>query len=301
MSTGAPVTGQYESPFRLDGRGISPANHLGSAKLEIVPIDVNVGVDNVIPFGNNVNFGFSGFVYRNVAAFSMQTGDVIAFDLRGLVRDGTGTPGDIRHNVYFATASANPQTCGQVVSASSGWTQVVSQSQTPQNPQGDETTGNFELRFTAEAPFAFPGGGLLVGFETSPPAVAQCCTAPFPHTSCTDPDGRFHARFYGLSNLSTGSLTGDEVAIGGIAILEPGGPPPPSTCAEGVSAARTRIGQILPGRPLLRALLNFSLTRVQAGATNAERNFGLLVDFLTRTRLISSQDAAELKGLVAPC
>jgi TolB protein len=73
------------------------------------------------------------------------------------------------------------------------------------------------------------------------------------------------------------------------------------TCAEGVSAARAQIDQLLATRPFLRALLNFSLTQVQAGATNAERNFGLLVDFLTSMQLISSQDAAELEDLVAPC
>lgn len=177
---------------------------------------------------------------------------------------------------------------------------MVTQNQAPQNPQGDTVTGNFELRYTAEAPFVFPGGGLLVGFETSPPApIAQCCTAPFPQTSCSDPDGRFHSRFYLLPNLWAGPLTGDGVDIGGIAILEPGGTP--RTCAEGVSEARSRITQLFPDRPFLRALLNFLLTRMQAGAPNAERNYGLILDLLAQLGLISAQEAADLKSLVAPC
>jgi hypothetical protein len=292
--------GEYESPFRLDGRGIAPAGHLGPSKLEIVPINIQTGSDFVVPFGNNANFGFTGFVYRNVASFNLQAGDVIAFDLRGLARDATGTPrGDLRHSIYFATASANPQSCGQVVSAASGWTQVVTQNQLPQNPMGDTVTGNFELRFSAEAPFVFPGGGLLVGFETSPPAIAQCCTAAFPHTTCTDPDGRFHSRFFFLPNLTTGPLTGDGLGIGGIAILESGGAPP--TCAEGVSLARSQIAQILPNRPFLRGILNFLLTRIEGGDPNAETNYGRLLDALAQLRLITTQEAADLKDLVALC
>jgi hypothetical protein len=287
------IVGAYESPFRLDGRRIAPANHLGPAKLEIVPVDSHTELEFSAPFGNNVNFGFTGFVYRNVAPFSLVPGDVIAFDLRGLATSA------MRHNIYFATASANPQACGQVVSASTGWTSVVTQTQTPQNPLGDTITGNFELRYTAEAPFVFPGGGLLVGFETSPPAaIAHAGIAPFPWTTCTDPDDRFHGRFFFLPNLTTGPLTGDQTGIGGIAILTPGGP---STCAEGVSAARSLIGQLIPDRPFLRALLNFLLTRMQAGFPNAERNFGLLLDLMAQLGLITPQEASELQSLVAPC
>jgi TolB protein len=73
------------------------------------------------------------------------------------------------------------------------------------------------------------------------------------------------------------------------------------SCAEGVSEARSRIAQLLPNRPFLRALLNFVLTNMQGGAPNAERNFGLLLDLLVQLQLISAQDAADLKGLVSPC
>jgi hypothetical protein len=42
---------------------------------------------------------------------------------------------------------------------------VVTNTQTPLNPRGDAVIGNFELRFTAEAPFSFPGGGLIIRFS----------------------------------------------------------------------------------------------------------------------------------------
>ena len=75
----------------------------------------------------------------------------------------------------------------------------------------------------------------------------------------------------------------------------------PTTCAEGVIQARSRIAQLLPNRPLYRLVLNFLLFRIQNGAPNAETNFGLLLDFLVRDQILSAQDAAELKDLVSPC
>ena len=73
------------------------------------------------------------------------------------------------------------------------------------------------------------------------------------------------------------------------------------TCAEGLSEARSRIAQLLADRPFLRFFLNLLLFRMQAGAPNAETNFGLLLDYLVRNQLMSAQDAAELKDLVSPC
>jgi TolB protein len=75
----------------------------------------------------------------------------------------------------------------------------------------------------------------------------------------------------------------------------------PTTCAEGVSEARSRIAQLLPNEPFLRLFLNFFLFRMQGGAPNAETNFGLLLDYLVRNQLMSAEDAAELKDLVSPC
>ena len=306
------LAGEVDSPFVLS-REIAPASHLGPSKVEIVPA-VSQVLNNAIPFGNNVVFSFTGFIYRNVPAFSLAVGDVIAFDIAG------ANSVEIQRTIFFATANKNPAACvfnpftGQItnpqgIAATSGWTQVVPETQIPQNAFGDAVVGNFELRYTAQAPFAFPGGGLLVGFQGSPPGKFPDETPDgfvAGAANCTDASGLLYARFFHLPDQTTGVLdvpgtnTGDGAHIGGMVIFPEGGGDT-TTCAEGVSAARARIDQLLATQPFLRAIAQFSLTRVQAGATNAEQNFGLLVDFLTSLQLISSQDAGELKGLVAPC
>lgn len=308
------IAGEVGGPFSSGDRGIATANHLGPSKMEIVPTVFPDGFGNVVPFGNNVQFGFSGFIYRDVPAFSLEVGDVIAFDLRG------ANSVEVRRTIFFATANKNPAPCefdpftanaafqGIGVS-SSGWTQVVSETQTPQNPFGDAVLGNFELRYSAEAPFSFPGGGLLVGFQGSPPATFADLTPDgfVAGARCTDPSGQLHARFLGLPDQTTGNLddlavgiSSNGVQIGGIVIFPEGGGGS-GTCADGVSAARARIAQLLPDRPFLRFLLNLLLTRMLGGAPNAEGNFGNLLDFLVQIQFIPAQDAAELKDLVSPC
>jgi hypothetical protein len=305
--------GEVDSPFVLGSREIAPASHFGPSKVEIVPQVIFPGF-NVIPFGTNDDFSFTGFIYRDVPAFSLAVGDVIAFDLR------QGNDVETRRTIFFAAANKNPNACvynvttGQItnpqgIAAASGWTQVVSETQVPQNPFGDAVLGNFELRYTAEAPFTFAGGGLLVGFQGRPPATFLDTDPVGSITGavCTDPGGHLYTRFFHLPDQTTGILdnigtnTGDGAFIGGMIIFPEGGGGGGTTCADGVATARSRIDQLLPGRPVLRSILNFSLTRVQAGVTNAKRNFGLVVDFLASLRLISAQDAAELKTLVAPC
>ena len=308
------IAGQVRSPSSPEDRQIATANHLGSSKIEIVPTEFPDGFGNVVPFGNNVQFGFSGFIYRDVPAFTLEVGDVIAFDLRG------ANSVHVRRTIFFATANKNPAPCDfdafsanagfQGIAASSGWTQVVSETQVPQNPFGDDVLGNFELRYTAEAPFAFPGGGLLVGFQGSPPATFADQTPDgfVAGARCTDPSGQLHARFLGFPDQTTGNLddlvvgiSSNGVQIGGIVIFPAGGGGP-STCAEGVSVARNRIAQLFAGRPILRLVLNILLSRMQQAAfPNAETNFGRLLDFAAQQGIISTQEAAELKGLVSPC
>jgi hypothetical protein len=297
----------------LGSREIAPASHLGPSKVEIAPSVIFPGF-NVIPFGTNDDFSFTGFIYRDVPAFSLAVGDVIAFDLR------QANDVETRRTIFFAAANKNPAACvynvttGQItnpqgIAAASGWTQVVSETQVPQNAFGDAVIGNFELRYTAEAPFTFAGGGLLVGFQGNPPAsfLDSDPVGSITGAQCTDPGGQLYTRFFHLPDQTTGVLdspgtnTGDGTFIGGMVIFPEGGGGGTTTCAEGVSAARSQISQLLPDRPLLRGLLNFLLTRMEAGAPSAERNFGLLLDFLAQLRLISFQQAADLKALVAPC
>lgn len=282
--------------------------------MEIVPT-VGTNFANIIPFGNNTVFGFTGFVYRNVPAFTLEVGDVFGFDL--WVPNSVA----VRRNIFFATANKNPNACefdpftgnvtSQGVAASSGWTMVVSENQVPQSPSGgDGISGNFELRYVAEAPFVFPGGGLMVGFQGSPPATFA--DASFDNTAdgflvgtnCNDAGGQFYVRFLFAPDLTTDVIDTGDISdgdvIGGLVIFGEGGGS--GTCAEGVSAARDRVAQLFANRPILRFLLNLLLTRMQSGLwPNAETNFGLLLDFAAQQGIITSQDAADLKDLVAPC
>lgn len=200
---------------------------LGPGSIDIVPASPTT-VGNCIPFGTNTLFGFTGFIYRNVPAFSLGPGSKIAFDL-GALNDV-----DVRRNIYFATANTNPapapamfNVVPQGIFAASGWTRVVSDAQTPENPRGNTVSGDYELRYAVEAPFTFPGGGLLVGFGGSPPgAYADFgCEQVLVQTDGGDASGHFYARFFFKPDQTLGVLDvltgggGNGVALGGVVIL----------------------------------------------------------------------------------
>jgi hypothetical protein len=96
----------------------------------------------------------AAFIYQNVPSFELSTGDTLAFDL-GNVNDA-----DIQLRIALARTTTNG---GDV--EDEPFKTVVTNNQTPLNPRGDTTVGNFELKFTAEAPFSFPGGGLIIRFS----------------------------------------------------------------------------------------------------------------------------------------
>jgi hypothetical protein len=186
--------------------------------VEIVPANsASLGVANCIPFGDNVSYQFTGFIYRNVPAFQMEAGDQFAFDL-GALNDV-----DVKRNIYFAVANANPAAGGGTQNIRAlGWTKVASESQTPLTPRGDTIKGNYELTYTAEAPFTFPGGGFIVGFGGTPPGtyVDTGCHQVLTWTSSADPSGFFHRRFYSRPDqtLEVLDASGDTSFIGGIII-----------------------------------------------------------------------------------
>jgi hypothetical protein len=225
---------------------------------------------NCIPFGNNTSYNFTGFIYRNVPAFTLQPGDRIAFDLLAVNSQ------DIRREIYFAAANINP--AAAVPSNSSApvsqgihatnWVKVVSDTHIPLNPRGDSTftRGNFELMYTAEAPFSFAGGGLIVGFAGSPPAAYadNGCEQMLAAAQHDDPSGYFYARFYYHSHLTTGPLdvsgNSDLFSLAQMSILH--GPfssvvviPGPSSSARPKivpiakpSGRQTAVPRLLPGQ-----------------------------------------------------
>jgi hypothetical protein len=136
-------------------------------------------VTNCIPFANNTRFGFTGFIYRNIRPFILRPHDKLAFDLGGLNHQIT------RRNIYMAVANKNPLPAtvdeqqdvqSQGVRATD-WVQVVSESQVPENPHGNRIRGDYELRYESERVFRFTGGGLIIGFASSPPPASEISDA----------------------------------------------------------------------------------------------------------------------------
>lgn len=216
-----PGTARILVPVVLALYGMSPPPSLASTAMNALELKpgspTNVG--GCIPFGNNTSFGFTGFIYRDVPAFDLVPGQTISFDL------GAQNDVDVRRNMFFAEANIDPEPysgSSQGVAAEE-WTQVVSDTQVPLNPQGNSVTGDFELVYTSEATFSFPGGGLIVGFGSSPPGnySDEGCERVLVITTSFDVSGQFYARFFGKENLTLGALdTGswDFVQMGGMVI-----------------------------------------------------------------------------------
>ena len=198
-----------------------------AASISVIP-GSPTNVSNCIPFGINVVFGFTGFIYRDVPSFDMPAGATIRFDLGDL------NDRPIQRNIFFGTANINPApgvlNTNNVVSQgvtvdANGWTQVVQETQVPLNPLGNNISGDYELTYTADAPFSFPGGGLLIGFQSAPPAVEVdvSCEEVLVTTDTNDANPSFYARFFNKQDLSLGVLDsgpgGTGVELGGF-ILE---------------------------------------------------------------------------------
>jgi uncharacterized repeat protein (TIGR01451 family) len=121
---------------------------------------------------------FMGLMYRNLPAFNLAPGDTLAFDLSAM------NDADVEIDIEIAEFDPPSLEPGP-------FTKIVSNSQTPMNPRGDDIFGNYELQFLIEDSFTFPGGGLVLRFSNPSPAYAldDTCTqvgvtaAPIPDTS----------------------------------------------------------------------------------------------------------------------
>jgi hypothetical protein len=195
--------------------------------IALVPLAQTI-VINCIPFGQTSGFGdFQGFMYRNVPAFTLRPGDRIAFDM-GSVNDQ-----DIRRDVYFAFATPNParpESNQSLVSQdlkAVAWKHVASESQLPLNPRGNTVVGDYELMWTAETRFVFPGGALVVGFA-APSGNDTTCDGQVVTTDAHDPADVFYGRFFDKSVVTADALDAGVSAesgatrLAGIRIFEPG-------------------------------------------------------------------------------
>jgi hypothetical protein len=107
------------------------------------------------PFGQSVTWGaYMAWVYKDIPAFSLKPGDTVGFDLTAQ------NDVDIQLDIAMAPTTTNGGSAN-----SAPFTLVAPNSQVPANPRGNTTSGDYELGFTATAPFNFSGGGLLIRFS----------------------------------------------------------------------------------------------------------------------------------------
>jgi hypothetical protein len=141
--------------------GTAPAE---AATMTIAPSAPESGV-NTYPFGWTAWTPNLLWVYKNIPAFSLRSGDTISFDLQGT----NNVP------IQLAIALAPTTFNGGDVPATA-FTQVVPSSQVPTNPTGNTVGGDYELTFTSQAPFSFPGGGMVMRFSNPAGAFASDAT-----------------------------------------------------------------------------------------------------------------------------
>jgi PKD domain len=144
------------------------------------------GPANCYPFGGGTGFSpFAGFIYQNIPAFTLGAGDKVAFDL-GAVNTST---------IVLDIAMAHTVSNGSQQQDASGFTTII----TAGSPtgMGDTVLGNYDLVFTAQSPFAFPGGGLIIRFKAAGAyASVGTCNQVLGYSSAGDSSGLFVARFY---------------------------------------------------------------------------------------------------------
>ena len=170
---------------------IGPAA-IGSAQaastVTITPTSPTLGIQSA-PFGeSDVWTAYMAWAYKDIPAFNLKAGDTVAFDLT------EQNDVDIQLQIAMAPTTTNG---GDVNSGP--FTQIVPNTQLPANPRGNSTLGDYELTFTAQAPFNFPGGGLLIRFGNAAGAFAADSNATGVGGSgnvalATDPSGYFVGR-----------------------------------------------------------------------------------------------------------
>ncbi len=153
------------------------------------------------PGGFEPTSPFMGFLYQDLPAFQLREGDILAFDLSAL------NDFDIELQIDVAILDTGTGEAGE-------FTRIVSNTQTPTSPRGDEIVGNFDLQFAVEDSFDFPGGGMVLRFSNGSAAYQAdvTCSQVGVVTVDTDSNGFFLGAFWGdtdgvapWENISQGS------------------------------------------------------------------------------------------------
>lgn len=222
-------------------------------------------VGNCYPFADTSAYDlggwgpYMGFVYRNVPPFTLKAGDILAFDLGALNGE------DVQVDIELAAATSNGGSDPALP-----YTKVVSNTQIPLNPNGDTIIGNYEMQFTVEAPFDFPGGGLIIRFSNAGGEYASYgdCDQVLVSASASDSSGYFVERFFydedGLPPYD--ERAGD--SIGGFRVIisdvPPPTPPPPPVVEQIPTMSEWAMIAVAAGLGLLGAFYAISRKRLSA-------------------------------------
>jgi hypothetical protein len=180
-------------------------------------------VGNCFPFGDGDTWlNYMAFFYVNVPAFNLQPGDILAFDL------GAQNGADPQLQIEMAThdGATWPNT-----DASSPYTTLVTNTQTPENPNGNTIVGDYELRYTVEAPYSFPGGNLIIRFSNPSAAYRThtSCDQVLVRANASDTSGFFLGRTYNDDDGSAPWDSSSTSSIGGFQVeAQEGGTPIPT-------------------------------------------------------------------------
>lgn len=161
-------------------------------------------VGNCIPFGCPDSYGpHMGFIYKNLDAFSLNAGDIIAFD--------TGRRND--NELHFDLSLASTTTNGGTVATAAGFTKVSSLAA---GNFGDAIVGNYDLAFVVGTNFNFAGGGLIVDFLNTNGSVNDLT---FEQNLVFSSNPYTVRRYYSASTTGN-SATGDSGSIGNMRIID---------------------------------------------------------------------------------
>jgi hypothetical protein len=212
----------------------------GAATVTVAPSVAPVE-GNCFPFGRGSGPTgwppFAGFVYKDIPAFTLARGDTLAFDTAYEVNDT-----DIRLSVALAAAASNGSDA-----PAGAYTEVVPNTETASHPRGNTTLGDFDLKFSVQAPFVFPGGGLIVRFSDPGGAFATDTTCGFnlPAIPSSDPSGFFVERFYRDADGLPPYDQSDTDSIGAFQIVnapKPSVVPPPPPPADTTKPVLGKLG-----------------------------------------------------------
>jgi hypothetical protein len=212
-----------------------------SAETTITVAPVTPQFNNCWPFGlggGGMSWGpHMAFIYRSIPAFELKPGDRIAFDTHGVNTAGGVNPVSIQLEIALARTTVN----GGTQNAQTFET-VVTNGQTAAAPSGDTIAGNFDLAYSAEIPFSFPGGGLIIRFSNPAPGYAadSFCNGNLVGAGAGDPSGFFVQRAFTDADGNfpwTGASNSDIGAVQ-LTILDPLPPdtePPETTITNAPS------------------------------------------------------------------